>query len=470
MNAKYHILRYGTNADQKFIFNASKTFDLLAINGNMLAHATKALSSFVAKIQLMNPEIGYFVDPITHSFQHNLEKIKSQSQPGSNSKIKSSIEKLIEIYGNPIKAKIYNGESVLPRDFIDDKESREFCKRVIGFQIDYIKSNIQSSGLSEYLEFECDEEENCIANKPRFIIPPYFYLDNMDWLDVNLRMIEIVREQNPDLMIYAQIVIPQSFLDSQMDFSKLAAEYSKRKINGILLWIDQFSEHEASIDALTKYVNLLSKFRENNVRVMNLYGSYFSTILQSNNIPEGPLLYGVGHGLEYGESRGVVPVGGGIPTNKYYYYKMHNRIDFKVISEILFELGYSKLSSQEAAQQYYLNVCNCKVCQKLLKDDFNNFQNYENTLFYEMTLKGTKQRRSYASQSTKEICVMHYLSSKHTEYKEIKKSTHRLITTINDMKDTIKEHMGLSDYLHPYFSHLENWITVLSQIQENEQW
>src|SRR6056297_249352 len=96
-----HILRYGTNADKKFIDGEDKFYDLLAINGNMMAYTPKALSDFI-RLNQMNNQNGYFIDPITHGFQHKLSTIKSYSKKEGKETIKLSVNKLIKSYGEPL--------------------------------------------------------------------------------------------------------------------------------------------------------------------------------------------------------------------------------------------------------------------------------------------------------------------------------------------------------------------------------
>ena len=97
-----HILRYGTNADKKYIDQNNQYYDLLAINGNMLAYTPGALAGFIRNNLLNESEKGFFIDPITHSFQHSLDKIKSYSKKEEKQTLKKSIENLIDYYGEPL--------------------------------------------------------------------------------------------------------------------------------------------------------------------------------------------------------------------------------------------------------------------------------------------------------------------------------------------------------------------------------
>lgn len=463
MEKTMHIFRYGTNAEQKYIYSASSTFDLLAINGNMLAHAPKAISSFVVKLLLKeNMRIsGYFIDPITHSFQHDLSKIKSFSEKNKCYEIKSSIKKLIQSYGNPVESCIEENRSVVPSDFDDLSILDEFCKKVIDFECNCIKENIKSSEIDEYLSFENSDYSSAEQYAPKYLIPPYFFINSSEWLDINVKFIQSAIRQFSRNEIYAQIVVPLEFLENDILQDKLVEKYSHLDLAGVMIWIDQLSEHELPYEKLMQYVGFLIKLRKLKIPVFNLYGSFFSVILSSNYFPGGRLLSGVGHGLEYGESRAVIPVGGGIPNNKFYYYKFHNRLAYGVMSEILYYLGFSEKSKEASVEEYYKEICKCKICKSVISDDISNFRKFESTLFYEMELKGTKQRRSYADSTTKELCVLHYQANKNREIHEVDRSSNYLQKIFAEFAKTISEHNELPRHLFEKCDHLSVWLKVL---------
>lgn len=363
-------------------------------------------------------------------------------------------------YGDPVQSCINSGRSVTPNDFEDDKAAESFCNAVVDYQWNNINENIKSSDVEEYLSFEASED---FRNQyfPAFIIAPYFYIDSEEWLEINRRMLCITKKNNSDKALFAQIVVPQSLLDDIEMQEKIVRVYSGLEIDGILIWIDNFSEYEVPCEKLIRYIQFLSKLKEVKKPIYNLYGSYFSIILTNKMIPNGPLLRGVGHSLEYGEYRSVVPVGGGIPKNKFYYFKVHNRIDYAIMSEILYVKGYSKLDPKEAASKYFENVCNCKICKSIIGSDLNNFQKFESTEYYELKTKGTNQRRSYASASTKEICVLHYQLNKAKEYKELNGSNLPMPEIISDLRECLNEISELPLHLSSKFMHLENWVGAL---------
>src|SRR2546428_4971235 len=63
-----HWMMFGTFAEQRhFIYPSPDTYKGVVINGNMAAHAPDGLAVFL----LENTNLVYFIDPMTHAFQHN---------------------------------------------------------------------------------------------------------------------------------------------------------------------------------------------------------------------------------------------------------------------------------------------------------------------------------------------------------------------------------------------------------------
>ncbi|MFW5891547.1 MAG: hypothetical protein ACOC1O_06385 [bacterium] len=425
-----HILRYGTNADKKFIDQNNQYYDLLAINGNMVAYTPGALAGFIRNNLLNESEKGFFIDPITHSFQHRLDKIKSYSKKEKKKTLKKSIENLIDYYGEPLILKIKEpensndeeekGRPVKPEDFRDHKE--EFCKNVIEFQLDVIKKKNNEKGFLKYFE---GSEEQLTDFEPDFVTPPYFYLNELtykEWLKLNIDFAKIAKDEYQDKEIYVQLVVSDDIFISTEMRNDIIKKYSSLDIEGVLIWIDDFNEHQASQSKLKIYLKLVKELNDNGLKILNLYGSFFSIILTSLADQLGFSLAGVGHGMEYGEHRAVVPVGGGIPSSKYYFYPLHKRLKFEIAQELIksYIIDKSSGNKKEAAKLYYDEICDCQKCKNIIGNNIDNFFEFQSTEFYEYEVKGVKRQRSYADQETKANCLIHYLESKVNEFDSVK--------------------------------------------------
>jgi hypothetical protein len=452
-----HILRYGTNADQKYIERFHKSFNMLALNANMVAYTPGAISQFLMQ-HCIERQGSFFIDPITHAFQHDIEKIKSLSRKTNKYVVKKSILNLIEAYGNPIKAKIEKDRIVTNNDFNDIKIKEAFCERVINFQINTIKTQLSEKGFLEYIS---DNENMLHMLEPSFVIPPYFYVTEATlntWLPLNIDFINIAKEKFKKRKIFAQLVVSKEILTSNYMRDLVCQNYIDTNITDLLIWIDDFNEYSASFEQLSGYLDLIKKLYNHKISVYNLYGGFFSIMLTGLDSYLGFRLSGVGHGLEYGEYRAVVPVGGGIPTSKYYYFPIHQRLNYKTASELLESLGYFNCNPLEGANRYYKEICSCPKCKEIIKNNINNFSKFENTEFYEVNIRGVKQRRPYADQATKENCIFHYLYNKRKEFIYVSKLKSSIL---DDLTNTYQNYEFL-DILDPEFLYpLKVWVKVL---------
>lgn len=464
-----HILRYGTNGDSKYVskFFQKNHYDMLAINGNMVAYTPGAIAKFI--VTYTREKASFFIDPITHSFQHDTKFIKSYSQKEKNYTIKSSIKKIIEAYGEPITDIILNrDQSIAPHHFSPEIID-SFTRNVIDFQNNTIIKNLKEGGFLDYLEYCEDIEKEIASLKPEFLIPPYFYLDSRtyeEWMKLNIEFINSALTQYPEKDIRAQLVMSKDILNSEDDRTFIVDKYSKTGVKGVLLWIDAFDEIESGDRQLSNFLKLIKSFNDNGISVINLYRGYFSTLLTGFYKDLGFSLEGVSHGLEYGESRAVVPVGGGIPTSKYYYPQLHNRVNYNTAFQILLGFGYFSIDKKDASKKYYNEICDCPKCNSLIEDDINNFRKFENTDFYDVTIHGIKQRRSKPTKKEKEACLFHYLYNKTIEFKKVNYDGFSYEDLITMFSRDIQKFENNEKIDYEDFIHIKVWQRVLNKFKE----
>lgn len=436
-----HFVRYGTAAEQKYMKDYQHTFDGVVINGSMLAHVSKSISLFVHK-DMRNK--SFFVDPMTHSFQHDLSKIQN-----NEGEIKSSIKKLIKIYGSPATILLTKFRPLRPDDFSNRKNLSEFVESVLEFQFKHIQESLSDEyrEIVEYLRISQ-------LGQPDFLISPYFYLsknDQFKWTQVNLQLIEASMKHQAlfnNLPVYAQLVIDRRYLSDTSELDKLIQSYSIA--DGLLYWIDGFDETEASVDELKAVKRMIRAFKDGNgeKRILSLYGGYFSQLL----LKEG--LDGVVHGLEYGENRDVVPVGGGIPLSKYYLPAVKKRIPANTMMYFL------KINNIRKAQHFFDNICDCKVCKKTIRtdnvvEDFNSFIKSRPVLIkYTRTGRERIREIEYPLRESKELCLFHYLEAKRKEFTTIHKSSRDDLT--GELKSTFEKYRKQRS-INEYVGHLERW-------------
>ncbi|MCL6591890.1 MAG: hypothetical protein K6U80_18310 [Firmicutes bacterium] len=403
------MLRYGTIAEQKFVEAVRDRFDILLINGNMLAFAANAMARIVAE---NNGRIDYLVDPLTHGFQHDLELLK-----GTTGELKVSIRKMLDTYGDFIRKKILSGQVITPGDFDNHAtEVKDFVRKVIGFQRDYVQETAEGKDYYKYLQYAG------VPLKPVWLVIPYFCMNAKtykNWLGINRQLIDIARQEFPNKDLAAELVIEKDLLeDEEILIDKIADNYIKSGITRVMLWIDNFSAFESSKKLLENYVALIKKLTGERIEVYNLYGDYFSVLLCHPDLNGG--LKGVCHGLGYGEERAVIPVGGGIPINKYYYPPLHERLSFREVSMLLNLKGYiDPGGSPGNPEKYYQEICNCPTCKEVIKNDMNNFFRFGEAK--PVIIKGRYGDiiRQFPTQDAKSLCISHFLDAKLNEWEEI---------------------------------------------------
>ena len=469
-NKIIHILRYGTVAEKVHLEKALGAYDYLSINGNTAAYVSNAIAQFIVDKFFSKPDKGFFIDPITYAFQAT-SKVNTidllYNKKNNNEKVlKKSIEKLIEKYGNPV-LKITKGETLSPKDFCDGNMFNTFCENVLGFQYSLISQHIQDNDLGKYITYV--SKNDLPQLHPKFLIAPYFYINAEDlyvkeWVDLNSKFAEkalsLSKENFNNCPVFAQLAINKNVFQNKKLFQYVIDEYNKLNVDGLTIWVDDLNEHEATKEELYSFTSLLNDLKYKTK--YNMYGGYFSIMLTHEKVG---LLNGVSHGLEYGESRKVYPVGGGLPVSKYYFFPIHKRMDFTDSFYLLEGLGVINPTASDWGDttRYYTQICNCAQCKTVLKDKMINFIEFESREFYDIKRKNQVLRRKKASSDTKQNCLYHYLLCKMREFKSVEKENlEELNTNLLTQYDIFKGKSSLLkddnlEYLKTWHSILKNY-------------
>jgi len=435
-----HLVRYGFAGDQKFLVgDLLRTYDELVINARMVAYMAPGLALFLTQRAHNKP---YFIDPETHIFQHDLEYLQTSSEE-SETRLKRSVDRLIEWYGDPIEQNVREAKhSILPDDFKDGQSRREFCRRVIDFQLNAIAKKVKDTENVEYYEFL--KEKGVVESSsftPTLVVAPYFCMDGNtfdNWIDVNIECVKDSKEIASKLGVpmATEIVITQSVLFDSEKVESLIDKYTALKPEVFLIWVDAFSEHEVSEGLLDAFVEMLKQLKASGSHVVNLYGSYFSVMLLHCGIVDG-----VTHGLEYGEEKPLVPVGGGIPTAKFYLPALHLRLRREDAIRAVRALG-----GFEDVAGFRKHVCNCWQCQKTIANDpTQDFGGYLRTK--------RVNNRDIPYPDTKDNSVKHYMFCKQSEY--------------GNMKEVLEQLTAAGKLLRRYVGaenadHCEKWASAIA--------
>lgn len=447
-----HWVRYGIAADQKYLLGEFlPTYDQLVVNGNMLAHMKSALSQFITQ-QVAKP---FIIDPQTHAFAHDLEYLLSTSK-GSAGKIKRSWAKLIEAYGPLVEQTITKENRPLdPSDLEEASVRSDFVERVLLFQRDSIVKELEEGADREYLQFLKEETGvDPFLQPPSVLIAPYFFIDGPladKWAELSIQLIEDARawtgaqnhEQPP---VAAQLVISKEILFDSEEQSEIIRRYAAAKPDLILLWIDQFSEHNATARELNHYLDLLGAFQIAGIPVVNLFGGFFSVALMRFSEELRGALAAVCHGLEYGETRPVIPLGGGTPVARFYSRTLHHRLPPRVALREIDALG--GFASLDAFQEL---ICDCPNCKAVItgqpRDDLNEhyFESKESTFW----ANGRLVSRDFPTARASDNCTRHYMWSKHWEYRQLSESMDVLKKRLHAADEPLRKILGAEHAGHP---------------------
>lgn len=447
-----HIARYGIPADQHFLLDKFlPTYDQLVVNATILAHQPTAVAGFIAS----KANKPFFIDPQTHAFQHNRSYITSSSDR-NNGKLKTSVVKLIKKYGELIsRVVIDEGRAVRPEDFNSDVTRAAFVEKVLSFQEIVIEEEISRTDAQKYYAFLKKKKKIVVQRRvsPCRIVAPYFYLDKHfgPWLETNIKCLsDAVSIKGKE--ISAQIVLSKEVLLSEEKVSKIVGAYSefKGRIDSFLVWVDDFNESEVKVQELKSLVSLLSQLSAI-APAINLYGGYFSVMLGRYGIV--PNLIGVSHGLEYGESRAVVPVGGGLPVAKFYFPSLHLRLPARDAYRAVKEYG-----AFADSKAFHREICSCKECVSVIKNNpEEDFHLYTDSKEITYEVQGRIRVSQFPKPETKRHLINHYMWRKEREYRG--GDTFGVV-----LADLRKAHETLLRTLNYYeqVAHCKNWLDVVS--------
>ena len=467
-NKPIHILRYGTVAEKVHLEKSLSAYDYLSINGNSAAYVSSAIAKFIVEKFFTKPEKGFFIDPITYAFQSEIKLLQSKSKVTGDITIKKSVKKLIERYGFPAN-KVETGVPISVDDFNDESVKEHFCNNILDFQYNLVYDHIKDNDLQKYLDYAVPFGANQLQQfRPKFLIAPYFYLNSNDnsfkkWLELNVSFAKIAirktKEQYDSKELFIQIVVDKNLLHDSDLIDEIINAYNNIECDGFTIWVDDLNEHEATEQELTGFIKLLNGLKHK--PIFNMYGGYFSVLLTHQDLK---LLSGVSHGLEYGESRKVYPVGGGIPVSKYYFLPLHQRMDF---TKAFYLLEHNDIldtykENWGSTDKYYSNICKCIKCKEILQKEMINFVEFESREFYEIHRKEQVLRRKKASADTKQNCLYHYLLCKKMEFYRVEKT--KLDVLINDLMEQ-KSIYETCDTLHEKeLEYIDLWTNVLKRV------
>lgn len=416
------LLRYNTGNDKKVFVNFKEYFDAVIFNATIVAHSGSAIADLVS-IHKKN----FIIDPQTHIFQHDLSALQPYKPKGNE--LKESVKKYLDKL--PIEITRITLQELRPLTCTDVSPNIDkLVTSVFKFETDFVNEFIKEKDYGPYLDF--------VGKKPSpmLIIAPYFMLkkeysnvQNIEWLSLNKNCLKsFINLNKQHFKVAAQLVIDKDILKNQILMNEIIQTYDIQGYEYVFVWIDEFSSFYSEKESKNGFSDLLQGFNSINKKIVMAYGGYDSILLCNSELTDR--VYGVAQSIGYGESRPITPVGGGLPTNKYYFFPTHKRMKFNEVARILTELGYFDESNlkEKRVSDYFENICNCDQCKQLIKKDINNFNSYNDSIPFTINGRYGIISKNRPTTDASYIAAMHFLHCKVREWDDIKnKSLHQLI-------------------------------------------
>lgn len=433
-----HWMNFGSFAEQAyFVYPAPGTYKGVVVNANMVAYAPTGIAAFL--MEKTDGKLKYMIDPQTHAFQHEPSAVKSKNPKTGEENVKLSIRKMAESYGSPVAERV-GIKPLLPEDLSDDSVLEPFVQRCLEFQRDTLSTEMEKSDANKYIAQSRPDLE------PHALMSPYFYItesSGMEWLTVCERACKFAIKHKKESKLFMPIVLSQGALLNDKIRTAVSNTFSVLDLDGFAIWIDNLDEHTAGSTDLIMMTELVRALSSSGQEVINLHGGYFSILCSA--ISSGKVFTAVAHGPEYGESRAVVPVGGGIPVAKYYVPKLHLRMKYR---DALYIFQQKGLLSD--ASKFHSDVCGCEECQYVIDGDIANFRLFGDSSVKRVKRKGGWVRMEFSTSDAKCRCLKHYLQIKKKEYSSA--STMSKEDAVDYLEQTMQTAanglgVGVGDYL-----------------------
>ncbi len=312
-------------------------YDLI-VSSHILEGMTKRITSMLTKLKK-----PYVIDPHTYVFAADVEHIQE----------KRWFDKLLGIYGLDTMIEDPNNFELSPSLLIDaDQQSTNNLKELVENVMNYQRTKIQDTydDINEFEEFDEEKTEN-LNFKPKWIIPPYFFINNVydDWLTVNINSIKLsIENKTSTEKIFAVIMLDKEILPHVNDIDTIIDKYDIEGIDGYMIWCAYLDENSAKKRELTYFQEFIKKLAKFGKPIHNMYGGLFSLLLNEKGMT------GSSHSICYGEHKIPFSTGGGGPTIRFYQPYLYSKVPLA--------------RAKEVENALELKKCTCNYCN-ILKNE-----------------------------------------------------------------------------------------------------
>ncbi len=442
MSDNLKLLRYNTGTDKKVLIKFKDNFSAVIFNATIVAYSKSAVADLVAVHKNQ-----YIIDPQTHIYQQNISAVQAENSHGIVS-VKKSVDKYLSELPSVLKTRYYNKKiGLLPDDIIDIID--ELVEKTYSFDTSYVDKYIKNKEYDKYLNFANIGPSPAVAIAPYFMIKSsYSEIEIDNWMKLNSLCAEkFISLNRGKYKVGIQIVIDKRILESSSILDKIKDCYKGNVIDYAFIWVDNFNLFDATEKQQEQFKALLMTLTNLGIKPIMAYGGYDSIILCNKDLSYR--MYGVAQSVGYGEMRHVTPVGGGLPVNKYYFPPLHSRLSLSEVTSILSIKGYFAKSSVNASEDFYQNICACKMCREIIGNNIDNFMRYNESSDFTM-LNGIKRNRPTTEASL--IAAIHFMHAKVDEWNSVE----------NMSFDTLKKNLlkGYAEYCPTKYHNLQDWCSI----------
>jgi len=335
------MIRINISREMAWLENSNlKKYDIV-VSSHILEGLKKRITNMLMKLKK-----PYIIDPYTYIFGADIGDIRE----------KRWFSKLIENYGLDL---IIDPDTLnLSPDLLIDRnnqptdnlkelvEPTDNLKELVENVVAYQRTKIQEiyDEILEFEEFETEKTETFVL-KPKWIIPPYFFLEAgaEDWLTVNIHSIRLaIENRDNNEKIFAVIMVDREMLSFEEDIDEIIEKYKILGVDGYMIWPAYMDENSARRGELQRFQSFVSKLSNHKKPIYNMYGGLFSFLLKEKGMT------GSSHSICYGEHKDPFTTGGMAATIRFYQIFLHSKVPFARIDEI------------ESALE--LEKCDCEYC------------------------------------------------------------------------------------------------------------
>lgn len=438
MSENTRIIRYNTGTDKKAFVELKEQFDAVIFNATIVAYSGASVADLVSMHKRR-----YIIDPQTHIFQQDFSAVCTEDKKTKTRNLKKSVAKYLAQLPDELTS-VFIGQqrSLVLNEVLPNVDALVAAN--YRFQTEFINGFIEDKEYDKYLKFANLKPE------PKMVIAPYFMLKASysdreidDWLALGsiclAKTIEYSTSIGCEYPIAAQLVIDSSVLEIPNIIQKLERNLIISGYKYIFLWIDNFDAFYEPQSANITFSRLIKMLNRGGKMPIMAYGGYESIILCNAHSPAR--LFGVAQSVGYGEYRPITPVGGGLPTNKYYFLPLHRRLRYDEAADVLSRLGYLSEDKSLAvhAHDYYVSICACKKCHEVIENDINNFIKYNDSIPFTFETRSGVISRNRPTTEASLAAAIHFLYCKIEEWKDIEEK--EFSTLLSELKECYRKYL-----------------------------